>query len=470
VADRSYLSIGQVLDLLKREFPDLTISKIRFLESQGLLDPERTPSGYRKFYEADIERLRFILREQQENYLPLKVIKGRLGGEADGEDDGEPGGGEAGELEPALAGASVAAASTHADAGALVVGPSARGDRPAGSGAGVASTGGRGPAPRAGSHQAGSLQAGSHQAGSHQAGEPVSSGPASSGPATVARERPAEPAPAARGVSAHPAAGPGATTAAPATAAPAAPAAAGPGTARSGTAARPAGSTTAGSATGAAGSASRPGRAGRDGEPTRPSPPATPPPATPPPADPPPSGPPPSGPPAAGRQPSTVQTPARSEAGREGGGSPPAEAAGAAGPGPLDLLDAGGEPVSLTLEELAAASGLSPAEVTDLERFGLIAGRKTAGTAYYDQDCLQVAGLAAGFRGFGVEARHLRMYRTAVEREAGFFEQVVTPMLKQRNPQARRQAVENLAELARLGQAMRAAILRQALREYTDGH
>ena len=66
------------LRLLQEEFPDITISKIRFLESQGLIDPERTPSGYRKFYDPDIERLRFILREQKDSYLPLKVIKARL--------------------------------------------------------------------------------------------------------------------------------------------------------------------------------------------------------------------------------------------------------------------------------------------------------------------------------------------------------------------------------------------------------
>src|SRR3954451_8850309 len=75
---RAYLSIGEVLSLVQQEFPDVTISKIRFLESQGLLDPERTPSGYRKFYTADVERLRWILRQQRENFLPLKVIKGRL--------------------------------------------------------------------------------------------------------------------------------------------------------------------------------------------------------------------------------------------------------------------------------------------------------------------------------------------------------------------------------------------------------
>ena len=87
VNDRAYLSIGEVLGLLQDEFPDVTISKIRFLESQGLIDPERTPSGYRKFYDADVERLRFILREQREHFLPLKVIKDRL------ETNGEAGGG-----------------------------------------------------------------------------------------------------------------------------------------------------------------------------------------------------------------------------------------------------------------------------------------------------------------------------------------------------------------------------------------
>ncbi len=74
----SHLSIGEVLGLLLEEFPDVTISKIRFLESQGLIDPERTPSGYRKFYDDDVELLRCILREQRENYLPLRVIKDRI--------------------------------------------------------------------------------------------------------------------------------------------------------------------------------------------------------------------------------------------------------------------------------------------------------------------------------------------------------------------------------------------------------
>ncbi|WP_167479360.1 MULTISPECIES: MerR family transcriptional regulator [Nocardia] len=72
------MSIGSVLDLLRPDFPDITISKIRFLESEGLIRPERTPSGYRRFSVADCERLRFVLTAQRDQYLPLKVIKEQL--------------------------------------------------------------------------------------------------------------------------------------------------------------------------------------------------------------------------------------------------------------------------------------------------------------------------------------------------------------------------------------------------------
>lgn len=78
MADRSHLSIGEVLSLLQDDFPDVTISKIRFLESQGLLDPERTPSGYRKFSPADVSRLAYVLTQQRDHYLPLRVIKDQL--------------------------------------------------------------------------------------------------------------------------------------------------------------------------------------------------------------------------------------------------------------------------------------------------------------------------------------------------------------------------------------------------------
>jgi DNA-binding transcriptional MerR regulator len=75
---RNYQSIGEVLVSVKTEFPDITISKIRFLEAEGLIEPERTPSGYRKFYADDVDRLKSILRMQRDEYLPLKVIKERL--------------------------------------------------------------------------------------------------------------------------------------------------------------------------------------------------------------------------------------------------------------------------------------------------------------------------------------------------------------------------------------------------------
>ena len=94
---RNYQSIGEVLVSVKTEFPDITISKIRFLEAEGLIEPERTPSGYRKFYSPDVERLKSILRMQRDEYLPLKVIKERLlsqdagAGDLEGSADGEVG-------------------------------------------------------------------------------------------------------------------------------------------------------------------------------------------------------------------------------------------------------------------------------------------------------------------------------------------------------------------------------------------
>ena len=303
VNDRAYLSIGEVLSLLKDEFPDVTISKIRFLESQGLLDPERTASGYRKFYDPDVERLRWILRQQREHFLPLKVIKGRLIGDPvdDADDTGDTG--EIGD---------------RGDTG----------DRP---------DGGR--------------------------------------PAEGESRRPEEPGTVVAGAAA-PAADPS----------PATPAA-GP--------------------TGA--------------EPPRP-------------------------------------------------GLRPASAAGAGEGARRDsVLSSGLTGVSLTFEELSAASGVPYDRLRELERYGFIEGRPVAGTLYYDDESLVVANLAAGFARFGIEGRHLRIYKNSAEREAGLFEQIVTPLLKQRNPESRRQAVESLEELTHLGQSLRAAVLRQAVRRLSGG-
>lgn len=308
--ERSHLSIGEVLNLLQEEFPDITISKIRFLESQGLLDPERTPSGYRKFYDGDIERLRWILRQQRENFLPLKVIKDRL---AAGELD-DPG-------LPETAPASVGSAVTPASAPSTGPAPGATGP--------VASTA----APTSG---------------------------ATPPPAPAASTTPSRPEPA-RTEPARAAATPAATP--------------------------------------STGPASRP---------------------------------------ATGR-PETATTRA---------------------------FDAGATSVSLSVEELCSASGLTPREVGDLERFGLLATRSLGNTTYYDDDALIVARVAATFLRHGVEPRHLRMYKIAAEREAGVLEQLVLPMLKQRNPGGRRQAVEVVGELAELGAQLRMAMLRQSVREY----
>ncbi|MFI8933557.1 MerR family transcriptional regulator [Streptomyces sp. NPDC053474] len=77
-AEHRLMSIGAVLNVLRDEFPEVTISKIRFLESEGLIEPQRTPSGYRKFSPEDVERLAHVLRMQRDHYLPLKVIREHL--------------------------------------------------------------------------------------------------------------------------------------------------------------------------------------------------------------------------------------------------------------------------------------------------------------------------------------------------------------------------------------------------------
>jgi len=264
VAERSYLSIGEVLALLKSEFPDITISKIRFLESQGLIAPERTPSGYRKFYEPDVERLRWILRQQRENFLPLKVIRGRLSQDEPGDDD-ERGAVEEAAPEPAKVGASASRSTAT--------------------------------------------------------------------PTAKAAPQPVAPAP----------------------------------------------------------------------------------------------------------------------------------------PDDAIELSAGVSGVSVTIDELAGATGLPAHRLAELERYGLLTGRTVGDTSYYDEDAVVVAKLAAGFLDFGVEARHLKMYKSAAEREVGLFEAVVLPMLKQRNPQARKQALVALTEMSRLGQSLRAAMVRQALKAYLAG-
>jgi hypothetical protein len=114
---------------------------------------------------------------------------------------------------------------------------------------------------------------------------------------------------------------------------------------------------------------------------------------------------------------------------------------------------------------LATSCHLPVDRVKELERFGLLSSRDIGGTAYYGEEAQAVANLAAGFASHGVEARHLRMYKNAAERESGLFEQIVMPLIKQRNPQARQQAAAALDELSRLGGELRETLLRRSLRD-----
>jgi DNA-binding transcriptional MerR regulator len=227
VAARDYQSIGEVLINLKPEFPDVTISKIRFLEAEGLISPERTASGYRKFYEEDVRRLRQILRLQRDEYLPLRVIRERL---EEGED----------------------------------------GERPA-------------PAP----------------------------------------ERPVEPE-------------------------------------------------------------------------------------------------------------DDVVVPA------------------------TDL--------QMTTEELSASTGIEPKVIEQLVSYGLLRPRTAGEAKFYDGDDLVVLRIVKDLFKYGVEPRHLTMYRHFADREAAFFQAIILPVLRQRNPEARRAAAESLSDLAGISRRLKQALLRATLR------
>src|SRR6267378_4308813 len=99
---RASFGIGEVLAQLRGEFPDVSVSKIRFLESEGLIQPARSPSRYRRFSPADVDRLRYILTAQRDEYLPLRVIKDRLAAAEDeaGAEGGDGAEGEEGEEGP----------------------------------------------------------------------------------------------------------------------------------------------------------------------------------------------------------------------------------------------------------------------------------------------------------------------------------------------------------------------------------
>ena len=289
--DSSHLSIGEVLNILREEFPDITISKIRFLESQGLIDPERTPSGYRKFYTADVSRLRWILHQQKENFLPLKVIKERL----------------------------------------ELLGDSAQ------------------PA-RVSAVAPGSTAAPSQRRRSRRSARPD---PGIAPPLPFDDPTPVP-----------------------------------------------------------------------DEEPT-----------------------------------STAQTASRAEAVRTTQAASTAE-----------TVSALPEKRGLTRDELARSIGLEDWQLEELESFGFVTPNVDPnGAEYFDDQGQAVAKAAGGFYAHGIGARHLRMYKQIAEREAALFTQVSMQYLRQRNPDARQRAQEELAALSRLGRALRGALLVQAIRDSFAG-
>jgi DNA-binding transcriptional MerR regulator len=257
---RAHASIGDVLNQLRDEFPEITISKIRFLESQGLVDPERTPSGYRKFYAGDVERLRWILREQREHFLPLKVIKERL-------DEIDRDGGFA-ESPEAKAEATEAVAALFASART---------------------------------------------------------------------------------------------------------------------------------------------------ETTR----------------------------------TVADTVADSLADDDS-----------------DVFRVENAGAILTRSELAGLAGLDDAGLAELEAYGFLAPSvTTADRALFDEDALTIAKIAHAFMQFGIEPRHLRMYRAFAQREQSLFDQVLLPYRRQRNPEAQSREIETLSELVGLGRRLRSALLQQSVRQ-----
>ena len=289
--EAGYLSIGEVLGLLLEDFPDVTISKIRFLESQGLISPERTSSGYRKFYDADVELLRVILTEQRSNYLPLRVIKDRL---------------ETGEIDPT------------------------------------------------GEHNRPDEQDDHDEP---HTGEPVDV-PSSS-------------------VAAHPASRQGATA------------------------------TSSGSDGESSGAQADPPVAHGD----------------------------------------------------------PASASEHAAPDSVGKLMPG---VLLERSELCAMVGMTAAELDQLEGFGIVVARGGSSPALYGDDAVEIAKPACEFLRAGVDARHLRNWRTSAEREASLYEQLVTPRFRQRNPESHAEALAQLRRLDVLGGTLRSAMTRQALRRHFE--
>lgn len=410
--DNQYLSIGEVLGLLLEDFPDVTISKIRFLESQGLIEPERTPSGYRKFYDHDVDLLRAILHEQKANFLPLKVIRDRI---------------ESGAMEGDLSGIRTPPRGIR-NVGARP--PVEQRDsvfrRTDG---GPEWTLGRvlipGDPPAPGSTASGATASGATASGAtDRSSTDRSSNARSSNPSSAATSSPPPPITAAIPV----------TSSAPVP--PAAPK-------RAAEAAAPA--------------VSEP-----ESAPAMPvgvvaalieAPPVTP-------------------------QPVVSAAAAKKRAGSPSPATQPlrqravaetTHARSSRADQRLDPGDGSSSGLPYSREEICAAAEISPAQLADLESFAIVTPRGSGADASYSPDALEIARVAGRFLAQGIDARHLRAWRQSAERESALFEQRIMPLLRQRNPQSRHNALGTLAELAELGSQLRGALVDSLLRHHFDG-
>ncbi len=384
MSERPYLSIGEVLELLKGDFPDLSISRIRALESAGALELERTASGYRKFYDGDIAYLRTLLN-----------------GSATGPQRRTP--------DPSRA--------VRADRADRAV----RADRAAGADDAAASG-----ADDHRDHRDHHDQHDQHD----DSDDAPELGPNGELPGEPERRHPAAFQSLRRELASRPAAvglsGSGGGSGA------------GSGVSSGVSSGREPDSSAAGAA--------EPLESGVEQRAMVPQLSVVP------------SG------KSAGSdmtQPNRAAPTAEAAAAVHGVG---ADAASAPLLGSRNPLAANASGVSMTLDELVTATGLTIEAIRELESFGLLKGQTVFSALYYDEDSLLTCKLVAAFRTYGVEPRHLRMYKLAADREASFFEQVVTPQLRRKNPDARQGAIDTLGELVRLGEQLRVVALRQVLK------
>jgi DNA-binding transcriptional MerR regulator len=334
VDGEGYLSIGEVLAQVQEEFPELSISKIRFLESKGLIDPERTPSGYRKFFPRDIVRLRRILQIQRETYMPLKMIKDIL-------DEEE-----------------------HQDAAREESAPSL------------------------------TLIEGDHFESTHEEAFDEELADARSmrsvgldGATASERGRPSEPV---RAPSPTRHAGEGAIAE------------------------------------------------------------------------------------VLAQLRSSVSTPPRDEDRLDQAEVHPARyvepvaLSSQDGDASSRMVEPDATQTMFSIEELSRLTGARVSEIQEMETYGLIESKNYAGERYYAQIDFEIVQILTVFQRFGIGARHLRMYKISAEREVGFMEQVIAPLLRQRNPSARKRASEQLSDLRTLGTCLRGYYIEKLLEKYLD--